>query len=256
MNELVSIITPTYNSSKFIKDCILSIQNQTYSNWELLITDDCSSDDTVSIIESFSKEDSRIKCFKLDKNSGAGVSRNNSIREAKGRYIAFCDSDDFWMPDKLEKQLKFMRQKDCALSYTSIILCDEFGAIKGLEVCPSSHTFKQNWCDNRVGTSTAIYDTQKVGKILMPSLRKRQDWGLFMTILSKCRISYGMKLPLAYYRMGQESLSKNKKSLIKYNIAVYQTVLGWSYFRSLLFFLSVYMPCWTFKKWLMARYNA
>lgn len=256
MNELVSIITPSYNSEKYISDCIESVIAQTYTNWELLITDDCSKDNSIKVIQQYVDKDPRIHLFVLKENSGAAVARNNSIKEAKGRYIAFCDSDDFWMPDKLEKQLEFMRQKDCALSYTSIILCDESGTIKGLEVCPSSHTFKQNWCDNRVGTSTAIYDIQKVGKTLMPSLRKRQDWGLFMTILGKCRISYGMKLPLAYYRMGQESLSKNKKSLVKYNIAVYQTVLGWSYFRSLLFFLTVYMPCWTFKKWIMARYNA
>lgn len=256
MEELVSIITPSYNSSKYIGECITSIQQQTYQNWELLITDDCSKDDTIDVVSKYAKKDKRVKCFKLDQNSGAGVARNNSIMQAKGRYIAFCDSDDMWMPNKLEKQIAFMKENGCALSFTSIMLCDERGVIKGLEVCPSSHTFKQNWCDNRVGTSTAIYDTQKVGKIFMPTLRKRQDWGLFMTILSKCGISMGLKQPLAYYRMGQESLSKNKKSLVKYNIAVYQTVLGWSYFRSLLFFLVVYMPCWTYKKWLMSRYNA
>lgn len=256
MEELVSIITPSYNSVKYIGECINSIRQQTYQNWELLITDDCSKDDTIDVVTKYAMEDKRVRLFKLDKNSGAGVARNNSIMQAKGRYIAFCDSDDMWMPDKLEKQIAFMNEKDCALSFTSIMLCDERGAIKGLEVCPSSHTFKQNWCDNRVGTTTAIYDTQKVGKIFMPTLRKRQDWGLFMTILSKCRISYGLKLPLAYYRIGQESLSKKKKSLVKYNIAVYQTVLGWSYIRSLFFFLAVYMPCWTYKKWLMARYNA
>ena len=254
-NELVSIITPSYNCEKFISDCIESMVAQTYTNWELLITDDCSKDNSVGVIQRYVDKDPRIHLFVLKENSGAAVARNNSIKEAKGRYIAFCDSDDFWMPDKLEKQLEFMRQKDCALSYTSIMLCDEKGEITGIEVAPSYHTFHQSWCDNKVGTTAAIYDTAKLGKVYMPLLRKRQDWGLFMTLLKTCKIAYGMKLPLCYYRMGQESLSKNKKSLVKYNIAVYEVVLGWSHIKSWLFFLTVYMPCFLYKKWLKHQYN-
>ena len=116
---LVSIITPSYNSSSFIAETIESILSQTYLNWELLITDDCSTDRSVEIIERYIQRDSRIKLFRLEKNCGAGVCRNRSISEAKGRFIAFCDSDDRWRPEKLEKQLAFMREKDCALSYTS-----------------------------------------------------------------------------------------------------------------------------------------
>lgn len=254
-NELVSIITPSYNCSKFIGSCIESVQKQTYTNWEMLITDDCSKDNTVEVISQYSEKDKRVKCYVLKENSGAAVARNNSITEAKGRYIAFLDSDDMWTPDKLEKQLEFMRKKDCALSYTSILLCNEGGEITGIEVAPHTHTFHQSWCDNKCGTSTAIYDTKKIGKVLMPLIRKRQDWGLFMSILRTCKVAYGMKEPLAYYRMGQQSLSKNKWSLVKYNLAVYKKVLGWSYIRSLLFFLFVYMPCFSFKVWLKHQYN-
>jgi len=123
---LVSIITPSYNSSSFIAETIESILSQTYLNWELLITDDCSTDRSVEIIERYIQRDSRIKLFRLEKNCGAGVCRNRSISEAKGRFIAFCDSDDRWCPEKLEKQLAFMRGKDCALSYTSYMTCDEW----------------------------------------------------------------------------------------------------------------------------------
>ena len=105
---VVSIITPTFNSSQFICETIESIINQTYPYWELLITDDCSNDKTIDIIQKYILQDSRIKLFKLDKNSGAGICRNNSIMMATGRFIAFCDSDDCWMPNKLEKQLSFM----------------------------------------------------------------------------------------------------------------------------------------------------
>lgn len=117
---LVSIITPSYNSSRFISQTIESILSQTYTNWELLITDDCSTDKTREIVKSYQRKDPRIKFFQLKENSGPGVARNHSIEMAKGRFIAFCDSDDRWYPEKLEKQLAFMAKKRCMLSYTSL----------------------------------------------------------------------------------------------------------------------------------------
>ena len=112
MSELVSIITPSYNSAAYIAEMIESILAQTYTNWELLITDDCSTDDSVKIIESYATKDSRIKLFRLASNSGAGIARNKSIEEARGRYIAFCDSDDLWKPQKLEKQVNSCKKTD------------------------------------------------------------------------------------------------------------------------------------------------
>ena len=126
---LVSIITPCYNSAKFIGETIDSIQAQTFKDWELIITDDCSTDNTTEIIERYIAADPRIKLYKLEKNSGGGVARNNSIKAAKGRYIAFCDSDDRWHPWKLAKQLEFMQKNDYAFSYTSYMTCDEDGAM-------------------------------------------------------------------------------------------------------------------------------
>lgn len=248
MDELVSIIMPSFNCARFIGQTIESVINQTYKNWELLITDDCSSDDSALIVNRYAAKDDRVKLLKLEKNSGAGVARNNSIENAHGRYIAFLDSDDMWMPTKLEKQIKFMEEKECALSYTSYLVCNEESKVTGIVVSPRKHSFFQNKCDDKIGFSTAIYDTKYLGKVYMPTIRKRQDWGLTMRLLSKCKVSYGMKEPLGYYRVGQDSLSKNKRSLIKYNIAAYKEVLQWSSIHATLFFWCVYLPSNLLKK--------
>lgn len=251
----VSIITPCYNSEEFIAETIESIQAQTFIDWELLITDDCSKDNTLEILRSYADNDSRIKIFQLKKNSGAGVARNNSIEQAKGRYIAFCDSDDRWYPEKLEKQIAFMREKDCAFSYTSYLTCTGDGRVSGIIVCPKIETFKNNMRDSKIGCLTAMYDTEKVGKVYLPLIRKRQDWGLTMRVLQKCNRAYGMKEPLALYRLREGSISSNKMALIKYNIATYQEVLGWSKFYSTLFFLFVFLPSHFKKKFIVSLYN-
>lgn len=139
--DLVSIITPSYNSSKYIAETIEGVLSQTYPNWELLITDDCSTDNSIEVINEYVQQDTRIKLLKLDINSGAGVCRNNSIEAAKGRYIAFCDSDDVWMPQKLEKQLELMEKIGCALSYSSYMQMNEEGNVSGIVVCNKKITF-------------------------------------------------------------------------------------------------------------------
>lgn len=245
---LVSIITPTYNSATFIERTIEAIIAQTYSNWELLITDDYSTDNTCKIIERYAENDKRIKLLKLTANSGAGVARNNSIAQAQGRYIAFCDSDDCWYPNKLAKQLAFMEKKNCALSYTSYLRCDENNNEKGIIICKKKETLFSLKCNNGIGCSTAVYDTQRVGKLFMPLLQKRQDWGLWMKVLQKCQIAYGIKEPLTIYRVRPNSLSQQKTSLIKYNQSVYKEVLGWSSVRAVLFFWFVFTPTYLTKK--------
>lgn len=228
---------------------------QTYTNWEMLITDDCSKDNSIEVIRTYAAKDNRVKLLQLDTNSGAAVARNNSIKNAKGRFIAFLDGDDMWFPNKLELQLEFMVKKGCALSCTSLMYSNEQGEYTGIELAPKTHNFRQSLHDNRIGTSAAIYDTAKIGKIFMPLIRKRQDWALFMSILKTGVVAYGMKQPLCVYRVGQQSLSKNKWSLIEYNVKTYEVVLGWSHLRALMYFLFVYMPHWLYKKWLMRQYN-
>lgn len=251
----VSIITPSYNSASFIAATIESILSQTYPYWELLITDDGSTDRSVEIIERYIQKDSRIKLFRLEKNCGAGVCRNRSILEATGRFIAFCDSDDRWLPEKLEKQLAFMREKDCALSYTSYLTCNESGKISGIIIGRRRETYFSMRCDDGIGCLTAIYDTAKVGKVFMPELRKRQDWGLWLTILRDCGVAYGLKEPLAIYRIHSNSISKNKCSLVKYNLSVYRTVLGYSHFISYLFFFLLFLPSYFSKKLFLRLVN-
>lgn len=254
-SDLVSIITPTYNCARFIEETIRSVQAQTYTNWEMLITDDCSTDDTVAIIKRYMDADPRIKLFRLNKNSGGGVARNNSIQMAAGRYIAFCDSDDRWYPEKLAKQLAFMEAKKCAFSYTSYMTCSEAGEIKGIVIAPNRVTFSSTKRDNKIGCLTAIYDTQRVGKIYLPLIRKRQDYGLMLRILQKTNEGFGMKEPLALYRLREGSVSSNKLGLIKYNIGVYVETLGWSKLRAFLFFLFVFVPSHLCKVVLQRLYN-
>lgn len=252
----VSIITPTYNSADFVAETIVAIQAQTYTDWELLITDDCSTDNTVEIVKKFAEQDARIKLFVLETNGGGGVARNNSIEQAQGRYIAFCDSDDRWYPEKLEKQLAFMQQKDCALSYTSYMTCTENGDINGIVVAPLQITARSILRDCKIGCLTAIYDSEKIGKVYLPLIRKRQDWGLWIKVLQKCGIAYGMKEPLALYRLRENSISHNKFDLIKYNIGVYQEVLDWSSFKATIYFVCCFMPAFFRKKIIHKLYNA
>lgn len=245
---LVSIITPSYNSAAFISEMIESIISQNYTNWELLITDDCSTDGSLEIIRSYEQKDSRIKSFALKRNSGAGIARNYSIKMAKGNFIAFCDSDDVWYPDKLKKQLSFMIEQQCSFSYTSYMTCDENSLITGIIVCNKRMDYKSLTRDNGIGCLTVIYDASKLGKIYFPNIRKRQDWGLWLKIIKKCSIAYGMKEPLAVYRVRLNSLSHNKLSIIKYNIAVYKQILNYSSVRAYLTFLFSFLPNHFFKK--------
>lgn len=163
MSELVSIITPSYNSAAYIAEMIESILAQTYTNWELLITDDCSTDDSVKIIESYATKDSRIKLFRLASNSGAGIARNKSIEEARGRYIAFCDSDDLWKPQKLEKQVEFMQKNGYEFVYCKSDVIDTEGNVIAINNRVRRVSYFSTIIVNFIGTSSAIYDTRRIG---------------------------------------------------------------------------------------------
>ena len=247
-NVSVSIITPSYNCSSFIGEPIESIQAQTYTNWELLITDDCSQDNSREVIQFYADKDPRIKLLVLDKNSGAGVARNNSIRAAKGRYIAFCDSDDRWYPEKLEKQLQFMKDSGCTLSYSSYDVCDEDGEIIGYVECLKELTKPKILRDNGIGCLTAIYDSEKLGKHYMPTMRKRQDWCLWIDIIRSGGVAKGFQQPLALYRERVNSISSNKAEMLKFNYEVYHTFLRKSPLVSWAMLFGKFMPYYFYKK--------
>lgn len=245
--DLVSVIMPTFNSERYVTESIESILNQTYNNIELLITDDGSKDDTVSIIKSYAKKDSRVKIFLLDGNNGAGSARNNSIKHAQGRYIAFCDSDDVWLPEKLEKQIGFMRENKYCFTFASYYVFDSESRKKGIVIAPSSVSLIDTKRDDKIGFLTAIYDTSFWGKFYMPTLRKRQDWAYVLLILQKCGRAYSLREPLAYYRRAKGSISHNKFSLIKYNAKVYSTVFGYSVLHAYIYLFTMFLPAYAMK---------
>ncbi len=232
--KLVSIITPSYNSSNFIADTILSIQRQSYINWELLITDDCSTDNTIQIINSFVQKDKRIKLFKFNENKGAGFARNNSISHAKGTLIAFCDSDDIWLPKKLEKQIIFMKKKNLVFTYSSYNVCNSNNENIGLVRCPKKISFRKMLNNNYVGCLTAIYDSEKLGKLFMSKIRNRQDWVLWLKILKVSGPTLGIEEPLAVYRKRNNSISSSKLKQLIFNYNVYRKELGFNFLLSLI----------------------
>ena len=247
---LVSIITPIYNSGRYISRAIESVLSQTYRNWEMIITDDCSTDDGPEIVESYAKSDSRIKLFRLDHNGGPGKARNNSIMQSQGQYIAFLDSDDCWFPEKLERQLALMAEKKCAIVYSSYYFCDEENEIKGIVKCKERVRYWRMVCDNAIGFLTLMYDRKVTGDELMPTIRKRQDWGLNIRLLKKCKVAYGIIDPLAVYKIRYNSVSRDKLGLIKYNIAIYRDVVNMPMPLSVLMFIFVFIPFYVGRKFL------
>lgn len=248
IDDLVSVIMPTWNSSTYVASSIKSVLAQTYKNWELIITDDCSSDNTMDIIHGFAEKDSRIVILQNEKNGGAGVARNNSIIHARGRYIAFCDSDDRWTEDKLEKQLEFMKSKDVALCFAPYYSCDGRDQYLGYISAPRRVTLFQMMCDNKIGFLTAMYDTKKLGKHPIPRQRKRQDHALLLNLLKICHYAYSVPEPLAHYRIHADNLSGKKISLLKYNAHTYAEVFGWPMPLCWLFLFTFFLPTYFTKK--------
>lgn len=247
-DNLISVIVPTFNTGHLLEDCLDSILNQTYRDLEVVVTDDCSDDeDTIRILKTFERKDDRLRVFWLRQNVGAGMARNNSIRHARGRYIAFCDSDDLWMPTKLEKQMAYMTETGCCIVCSSYYKCDEDGNITAIVRPPKRISYGMLKRDNKIGCLTAIYDTKPYGKFYLPIIRKRQDWGMFLSIVRQCGYAYSIEEPLACYRIRKRSLSRNKTSLVKYNIAVYHKVLGYSKIMSCLYFFLLFLPTYFIK---------
>ena len=247
--DLVSVIIPCYNAGSYLRACVESVLRQTYRHIEVLIIDDCSTqEETHKVLDELEQTDNRIKIFYLDKNSGPAVARNEGIIRAQGRYIAFCDSDDMWHPTKLERQIAYMQEKQCALCSTSYYIVDESNSIIGIVRSPSKITYQMYKRDNKIGCLTAIYDTKLLGKkYYMPLLRKRQDWGLFMKILRDIKFCYPVTQPLAYYRRRQNSISSDKTSLIKYNVNIYKQILGYPTLKAYLYFFFSFLPTYLLK---------
>ncbi|MBU2900549.1 glycosyltransferase family 2 protein [Maribacter dokdonensis] len=229
MNEKVSIITPVFNAEFFVRKCVESVLMQSYENWEMIFSDDCSTDRSIEIIKEYAKKEPRIKLLLSDTNRGAGVARNKAIEYASGRYITFLDSDDFWHKDKLKKQLKFLKEKDIAIAYSQYYIVEGDSNVPKYKICsPKKVNFNKMLCNDYIGFLTLLYDTDKITKQLMPEIRRRQDWAYKLQLLKDNGFAYGIQEPLAYYRVGNNSLSSNKINLLKYNFAVFHKELGYS----------------------------
>ena len=186
MNSLVSIITPSYNSSKFIGECVHSVISQTFSNWEMIIVDDCSNDNSRNIISNFSKKDKRIRSIFLEENIGAAAARNIAIKKAEGTYIAFLDSDDIWIKDKLEKQIAFMNEKDIAFSFTCYQPISEDGMEKYSVIkVPKKMSYHSYLKNTIIGCLTVIIDKEKTGDFQMPNIRSSHDMALWLLIMKR-----------------------------------------------------------------------
>lgn len=214
---------PSYNSESHISESIESVLSQTYQNWELIITDDNSSDSTVDIIGKYLEQDCRIKLLQSNKNCGAGTARNTSIKEARGKFIAFLDSDDLWLPQKLEKQIGFMINNNFSFTYSYY---QKFSKSNKGSIIKSNRktNYEDLICSNVIGCLTAIYDAEILGKMYMPSIRKRQDMALWLEILKITKTAYCIEESLALYRT-DTGMTKNKLNVIKSQWYLYRHIL-------------------------------
>ena len=249
MNELVSIITPSFNSEKFISDTIKSVQNQTYSNWEMIIVDDFSQDTTVEMVQNFMDEDIRIHLVQLNKNSGAAKARNFGIEKISGKYMTFLDADDIWFSDFIENSIETIKKSGINFVFSSYKRSNEnLEFIYSDFIVPKKVTYTDILKTNSISCLTAFIDVEILGVKKMPDILKRQDMGLWLKYLKEIPFAYGIQEPKAIYRIRENSLSRNKKNLLKYQWNFYY------YVEKLGFFPSVYyMIHWMVRGFLKYR---
>ena len=239
MNNLVSVITPSYNSSKFIDECVNSVISQSYTNWELLIVDDCSDDSSKELLLDLERRDERIQVIFLDNNIGAANARNVAILKAKGKYIAFLDSDDSWDSQKLYKQISFMIKNEIAFSYTSYQSISE----NGLDIirvinAPYKMSYNNYLKNTIIGCLTVVIDKEKVGDFEMPSIRSSHDMALWLLIMKRGFDAYGLNENLANYRIVSASNSSSKLDAANDVWRVYRQFERLSFFYSTWCFLN------------------
>ena len=237
VNDLVSIIMPSFNSARFIAESIESVLSQTYAQWELLITDDCSKDNSLEIINSYVAIDDRIKIFALNNNVGAASARNISLDKAKGRYIAFLDSDDIWEPHKLETQLSFMKTNGYEFTFSAYSIMANDGKLTGKIVSvPPKITYEQYLKNTIIGCLTVIIDRRQTSDFRMPLIKSSHDMALWLLIMKRGFRAYALNEVLATYRLVSTSNTANKWKAVKDVWKVYRDIEGLSFFKSTICF--------------------
>lgn len=236
---LVSIITPLYNSEKFIAETIESVLAQTYKNWEMIIVNDCSKDRGPSIVERYVEKDNRIKLFHNDKNEGVSFSRNKAIDFSQGKYIAFLDSDDLWKREKLEKQITFMEMNNYILTYTKYTKINEDGSTRGSINVPKKLNYSELLKNCLINCVTGIYLKEKFKGVYFKKT-KVEDYIFWLEIFKKIEFAYGIPESLAYYRVSNNSRSSNKIDIVKFHWKIYRKIEKLSFMKSI-YYYSIYV---------------
>ena len=233
----VSVITPAYNAAAVLADTVECVLQQTYQNWEMIIVDDCSPDDTYKVACGLAEQDERIRVIRHEQNQGVAAARNTALRAATGEYIAFLDSDDLWLPNKLELQLAFMKEKDCVLSYTAYQSFDAETGEKGKVItAPEKMQYKDIFKNTAIACLTVMVDKQKSGPFEMPPLSHAEDQCTWQAILGRENTAYGMNESLSLYRVSGNSLSGNKMKAIKKQWHMYRKYHKLSLIKSAWYF--------------------
>lgn len=239
VDGLVSVITPLYNAENYIKDTIRSVQAQTYTNWEMIIIDDASADTSTVIVEQMQEQDARIRLLRNEENRGVAFARNYGIQEARGRYIAFLDSDDLWLPDKLQMQVETMHRTDCGFCYGNCQVIDAKGnTCAKNRVAPEKMNYKQLLYGNPIPCLTVVIDRWLAGQIEMP-IMGHEDYATWLGILRE-RLPYaiGVGKIVAQYREVDRSLSGNKRKAAGWQWSIYRKYLHFSVIKSVYYFIS------------------
>ncbi len=238
MNPEISIITPAYNAENYISKTIESVKAQTYRDWELIVVDDCSTDYTSVLVSDYADTDSRIKLIKAPKNGGVAKARNIGLENAKGDYIAFVDSDDLWTPDKLEKQLAFMKEKGCVLSYTDFQKFNTTdGSLGKVMRCPKKMRANDILRNTAIGCLTVMVDKKQAGEFRMPPLNHTEDNCTWYHILKNTgQTAYNVGEVLSLYRDGNASMTKNKSKSAKQQWETYRRYFKFSRIKSAYYF--------------------
>lgn len=232
-----SVVMPTHNSARFVGEAIESVMRQGYGSWELLVVDDASTDETPALLKGFAERDRRIKISLMESNAGPAKARNVAISSANGRYIAFLDSDDIWRDDKLERQLALFEATGTPLAFSAYEKIDESGNRIGRVVSvPEAVSYRHLLGETLIATCTVAYDTERVGKVLMPDIPKRQDFALWLAILRPGNLARSVNEPLAYLRKRRGSVSSNKLVAAAYVWRVYRELENLSLARSVYYF--------------------
>lgn len=236
MKPLVSVVIPMYNAQQFIKETLLSVINQTYTNIEIIVVDDMSKDKSATIVKDLSNKDDRIKYIYLKENKGVANARNIGIEAAQGRYIAFIDSDDLWKENKLERQIEFMLENKYEFTYTEYEFISENGeSLNKIIPVEKQVNYKKLLSGNCIGCSTVIIDRNYIKKIYMENV-KHEDYVTWLSILKSGYNAYGLNENLGYYRKLKNSLSGNKVQAAKWTWNIYRNVEKLPIHKSILYF--------------------